>query len=128
MMVAKRTTVEVGKEGEQCALEYLLLRGFRLQTRNWRYRKWELDLVMEDDRCIRIVEVRTRKEPAVVLPQDTVSKSKQDCLRKAAAAYVRRFAVQKEVVFDVVSVLIREDGTVSVTYFPEAFYPFVWIR
>lgn len=128
MMVAKRTTVEVGKEGEQCALEYLLLRGFRLQTRNWRYRKWELDLVMEDDRCIRIVEVRTRKEPAVVLPQDTVSKSKRDCLRKAAAAYVRRFAVQKEVVFDVVSVLIREDGRMSVTYFPEAFYPFVWIR
>ncbi len=126
-MMCGRTTVVIGKEGEELALEYLLQRGLRLQTRNWRFGRWELDLVMEDDCCLRIVEVRSRKEPAAVSPQDTVSRHKQTCLRKAAAAYARCYCIQKEVVFDVVAVLMREDGTVLIEYFPEAFYPFVWI-
>lgn len=50
----------LGRIGEQLALEFLQKRGYRLLARNWRDGHKELDLVMEDDCCLRIIEVRCR--------------------------------------------------------------------
>ena len=58
---------DLGKKGEDVALEYLLQRGMKLLERNWRSGHKELDLVMEEEGFIRIVEVRSRNWPAPVM-------------------------------------------------------------
>ena len=118
-----REKKEVGIWGEELALEYLLQRGYRMRASNWRSGHLELDLGMEDERCIRIVEVRSRTKPAQVLPHLTVNRHKQVNLFKAASAYVRQYRISKDVVFDLVTVLFDERGY-EIDYFPEAFYPF----
>ena len=40
--------VDLGSKGEDLALEFLLKRGMTLVARNWRLRKRELDLVLDD--------------------------------------------------------------------------------
>lgn len=117
-----KTTVQLGLLGEQRALDHLLQQGLQLRARNWRYRHWELDLVMEGPDFLRIVEVRMRTLPSRQLPIETITKKKQAHLIRAASAYVRRFGIQKEVVFDVVSVLVNGEEFI-IEYFPEAFYP-----
>lgn len=111
---------ECGRRGEDEALAYLLGKGMRLRHRNWRSGRNELDLVMEDGRSIRIVEVRSRTLPAAVPPQETVGTGKQRRLIRAAAAYAGRYRIRKEIVFDIVSVLFAQ-GTVRILYFPDAF-------
>lgn len=125
---AKLTTKDIGKLGEDAAMEYLLHRGFKLRRRNWFCCHLELDLVMEDARGIHIVEVRTRKAPMVVAPEATVDHAKRRRLIAAADAYVRSTGEAQEVFFDVVSVVLGRDGDgrvkiYSLEYIENAFLP-----
>jgi putative endonuclease len=49
-----------GKDAEDTACTYLLRQGLRLQARNFRTRRGELDLVMLDGQTLVVVEVRSR--------------------------------------------------------------------
>lgn len=113
---------ETGKIGEEIALEWLSGRGFVLRERNWRKGHEEVDLIMESERWLHIVEVKTLHDPARMEPQEQVDSRKVRHLARAASAYIGSRGITKEVHFDVVSVLIGKDG-VRVEYIPEAFYP-----
>lgn len=97
-----------GKVGEDIALEYLLGRGLKMRERNWRCGHLEIDLIMEDERFIHIVEVKSRSYPYLVSPADSVDKTKQRHLFKAASAYAKRYRIKKEIIFDIVSVTYIE--------------------
>ena len=49
-----------GKQGEDVAADYLIKNGYIIRERNWRLDKLEVDIVAEKDRCIVMVEVKTR--------------------------------------------------------------------
>lgn len=110
-----------GKRGEDVALVWLLARGFVLRERNWRWNHKEIDLIMESDRWLHIVEVKTLRAPAPIEPWEQVNWEKQRNLARAADHYVRLMHVEKEVHFDIVSVVEEDDG-MRVEYIPEAFY------
>lgn len=103
-------------------MSWLEARGFRLLDRNWRSGRRELDLVMERADRVHIVEVKTLTPPPALWPGDRVDTRKQAALTAAASHYVAQRRVQKEVQFDVVSVILSEDGP-QIEYIPEAFYP-----
>lgn len=116
---------DLGKRGEDLALEYLLQRGMRLLERNWRSGHKELDLVMEEEGFIRIVEVRSRSFPAQIDPFESVDRAKRKKVIQAAKGYVaenRGKIKGKEVVFDVVSILFNGEAF-KVEYIREAFAP-----
>ena len=54
------TTTNVGRRGEDAALEHLAAAGLRLLKRNYRCRGGEIDLVMADGTTLVLVEVRLR--------------------------------------------------------------------
>ena len=115
----------LGKRGEDVALEYLLQRGMKLLERNWRSGHKELDLVMEEEGFIRIVEVRSRSVPAQIDPLESVDHAKRRKTIQAAKGYVaanRSRIKGKEVVFDVVSILFNGE-LFKVEYVREAFAP-----
>ena len=117
---------ELGKRGEEVALEYLLQQGMGLLERNWRCGHKELDLIMEDGVFIRIVEVRTREYPSIMEPFESITLQKRNKVIAAAKGYMeqkgRFLSGSKEVVFDVVSVLFNGE-LFEIKYLREAFAP-----
>ena len=116
---------DLGKKGEDVALEYLLQRGMKLLERNWRSGHKELDLVMEEEGFIRIVEVRSRNYPAQIEPLESVDMVKRKKIIQAAKGFVaanRSRIKGKEFVFDVVSILFNGE-LFKVEYIREAFAP-----
>ena len=113
---------ELGKRGEDVALEWLQARGLWLRERNWRWAHKEIDLIMESDRWLHIVEVKLLRKPSAIEPWEQVGWAKQRNLAAAADHYVRSKGIVKEVHFDIVSVT-EEAGEMTVEYIPEAFHP-----
>lgn len=113
---------EVGKRGENVALEYLKSRGMRLVARNWRSGHKELDLIMDDGEFLRIVEVRSLTYPNLQPPEDSVDWNKRRKVMGAARKFASVNVVQNEIVFDIVSVVFNGENAL-VEYIPNAFAP-----
>lgn len=117
---------ELGKKGEDAALEYLLRRGMKLLERNWRSGHKEIDLIMEEEGFIRIVEVRTREYPSIMEPFESITVQKRNKVIAAARGYMaqkgRFLCGSREVVFDIVSVIFNGD-LFEIKYMREAFTP-----
>ncbi len=123
-----RSRQELGKKGEDVALEYLLQRGMKLLARNWRSGHKELDLVMEDGDTIRFVEVRSREYPSLMEPFESVGAVKMKRVISAARGFLAvkggegYLSGGKEVSFDVVSILFNGD-LFEIKYIMGAFEP-----
>ncbi len=48
-MTPQLTPQELGIHGEKVAEKHLMSLGYRILNRNWRWRKGEMDLIMEQD-------------------------------------------------------------------------------
>lgn len=83
------TTPATGRRGEDAALQWLLARGLRLRERNFRCRRGEIDLVMQDRDCIVFVEVRFRRGGRYGSPAETVDGRKRRRLLIAAQYYLQ---------------------------------------
>jgi len=113
---------DLGKKGETLAADYLTAKGFRILACNFRAGKAEIDIVASDKGILAVVEVKTRNTRYFGEPEEWVTPAKQKLLIRAANAYVKYKSFKGEVRFDVVSVVIDEEGT-SIVHIPDAFYP-----
>ncbi len=84
------TTQESGAQAEEEARHFLELQGLRLIERNFRTRRGELDLIMEEGRAIVFVEVRFRKDRRFGGPLESVTAAKQQRIALAAAEFLGR--------------------------------------
>jgi len=112
-----------GKRGEELARTYLEQNEFVILHVHWQHGHKELDIVAERGRMLHVVEVRSRTEPFLIEPSQTVQYQKQQNIMAAARAYIYKNRVTKEVQFDIVSVIFEQDDT-KIEYIPNAFYPY----
>ncbi|MBC7411755.1 MAG: YraN family protein [Bacteroidia bacterium] len=49
-----------GQQGELLAQQYLLANGYVILHTNWRYRKYEVDIIAQKNNTLIFVEVKTR--------------------------------------------------------------------
>lgn len=104
---------EIGRWGEDLALDFLKGNGFQLLARNWRYQKGEIDLVMKSSSTLLFVEVRTRSVTSYVPPYPSIPRKKWKLLRYTASAYRRQMIFKPKIMqFDVVGV-IHQHGTLK---------------
>lgn len=115
--------IELGAAGEQVACRWLQERGFTLLHRNWRHGRDELDVVARHGAQLVVVEVKTRSSQRHGHPEEAVTPAKQRKLYRAATAYLETFALDLDLRFDILSVVLRPDGSHDVFHIPEAFYP-----
>jgi putative endonuclease len=115
-------TIDLGRAGEDAALEYLQEAGMTLLARNWRSGHYELDLVMEWGDTIRIVEVKSLSERDGFDPTANMTQTKCRRIVRAARRFLAENPCGSEVCFDVVAVLFR-DGQPHISYIPSAFLP-----
>ena len=109
------STKRIGDAGEQRALRHLRKKGLRLLEKNYRYGRYEIDLVMEDRDFLVFVEVKARSETNFGTPAMAVGKEKQRFLIAAAQGYLQQNRCENRFVrFDVVEVYLSEDRIVHI--------------
>lgn len=113
---------ELGKRGEEVAVDYLAGKGYQILEKNWQQWRNEIDIVALDGKFLVIVEVKTRQSSLFGEPETAVTKDKQKSLIRSANAYLRSKKIEMEVRFDIVSVIISKDRE-EVHHLPDAFYP-----
>ena len=104
-------------------MEWLEKRGLKLLERNYRAGHKEIDLIMESDRRIHFVEVKSAVETEGFEPYEKVDARKQKLLASAAGRYIGCHHIEKECQFDVVSIKFRSGSSYTLEYIPEAFIP-----
>lgn len=70
------------------AERFLLGLGYHTLARNWRWRKGEIDLIVEKDGELVFVEVKTRRSHRYGIPEEAVTARKQRKLIQTAYAYL----------------------------------------
>lgn len=115
---------DLGKKAEELAAGFLLKNGYKILAKNFRFQKAEIDIISEKDDLIIICEVKARSTDVFNLPQESVNKKKIRLLVSAADHYMKELNVNKEVRFDIISVLPDEKGNLSIEHIVNAFEAF----
>ena len=113
---------QLGHEGEEAALRYLLARDYQLVHRNYRYRRAEVELlVRQAQQLLVFVEVKTRSSVQYGHPEEFVTERKRQLLRLAAEQVQEELAWTGDIRFDIVALLPAADG-LRIEHFEDAFY------
>jgi len=101
-----KNKTSLGDQGELAAERFLKNQGLTLVEKNYRCRRGELDLIMQDKEYCVFVEVRLRKNVAFGSPAETITHAKQRKLIAAAQHYLLANGLSEKVRcrFDVVSI------------------------
>jgi putative endonuclease len=116
---------DLGKAGEQLAVEHLVGKGFMILERNWHFSHKEIDIIAREGNDIVVVEVKTRNAPVLELQEQAVNRQKRQFLISAANAYVKYKRIPLEVRFDVINVVYSR-GIPEVSHIRNAFFPTLW--
>ncbi len=115
---------ELGKTGEEKAVEYLLKNGYQILERNWRFGKAEIDIIArKEPGTIVIVEVKTRHNRWAGNPQDFITRKKIKLIVEAADEYIIRNGIDDEARFDIIAVVINNQYE-ELEHIENAFYFF----
>lgn len=115
---------EFGKIAEDLAVDFLVKNQYRILARNFRYLKAEVDIIAEIENQIVIVEVKARNTDAFLEPQEAVNKKKIKLLISAANYFIEENNINKEVRFDIISVLPNQQKTLEIHHIIDAFQSF----
>lgn len=104
-------TQTLGKHAEETACRYLTDNGLRLIEKNYKCRRGEIDLVMQDNDYIVFIEVRYRRNDRFGSGAESVAGRKQQKLILTALHYLQthRNTARSASRFDVISIQGRHD-------------------
>ena len=102
---------ELGKLGEDYALEYLQNKKFHILEKSFRFYRGEIDIIAREKRTLVFVEVKSRSSKSFGSPKWAITPQKKRNLSKAALYYLKMTDQSgANARFDVVSILSNEDG------------------
>ncbi len=114
---------ELGKKGEELALNFLIKNGYTIRDTNWRFQKAEVDIIAEKNGILAVIEVKTRSSSYFGNPQDFVSPKKIKLLVKAIDEYISSKNLDVEVRFDIIAI-VRKNDEFLIEHIEDAFLHF----
>ena len=114
---------ELGKQGENLAVDFLLKKGYKIVARNFRYLKAEVDIIARKDNVLAVIEVKTRSTPDFGDPQNFVKQKQINSLVKAIDYFVNEHNLNVDVRFDIVAIIQNKVGT-RIEHLEDAFLHF----
>ena len=112
-----------GREAEKRVADYYSSLCFHILHKNYRYRKAEVDLIVQKEDLLVAVEVKARSSTYFGDPKSFVSKKKIQLLVMAIDAFIQQRDLAVEVRFDIISYTL-ERGEWRLEHLADAFYPF----
>lgn len=113
---------ELGRVGEEIALQLLASKGFRILEKNWRFKNDEIDIIAKNENYLVIVEVKTRSSGFFGEPYTAVNFKKQAFLIRAANVYIEKNNIDLECRFDIISIVFVNKKH-KIEHLEDAFYP-----
>ena len=102
---------ELGKKGEDLALQYLKKNGYRIFEKNYVCKMGEVDIIAREKDTLAFIEVKTRTSTAFGPPQLAVNAAKQMQLSKVAVYFLKEKGIENvKARFDVVAIVLGPKG------------------
>ncbi len=103
----RREKKELGKKGEEVAVQFLKKKGYRIIEKNYVCKMGEMDIIAREKDILAFIEVKTRTSMRFGPPQLAVNPSKQRQLSKVALNYLNEKRLDDvKARFDVVAILL----------------------
>lgn len=119
-MSRKNEHLILGQEGENFAADYLQNQGYKILHKNYRYKRGEVDIIVENDKFTVFVEVKTRSEVAYGNPEEAVDSQKESLIKSVAEEYMSKNTIKSLLRFDIIA-LVKKDGNFEIRHFEDAF-------
>jgi len=113
--------IELGKQGEQIAADFLREKGFKIIARNWRFKHKEVDIISYDGDYLVVTEVKTRTSSGWEHPRESITPLKIKFLVHATEAFVQTHKIDNKIRFDVVSVMPTDNMKWDIEHIENAF-------
>jgi putative endonuclease len=112
---------KIGSLGEKLALQYCLENGYELIDKNWTVGHKEIDLILRKDDVYIFVEVKTRTNLKMGMPENAISHAKIKNITEASQTFLidKQY---KDVRFDVISIILKKDTKPELLHIKDAFY------
>ncbi|MGA2093877.1 MAG: YraN family protein [Sedimentisphaerales bacterium] len=113
----------LGRWGERQCEKFLKRKGLKILTRNYTCNAGEIDLIMVDkDRAIVFVEVKTRLDEDFAPTETVVNKTKADKMVKTSRYFLSVHDIaNRPYRFDVVTVTLGSRGPAQIRHYKNAF-------
>ena len=108
--------IELGKQGESIAAEFLEAKGYRILDRNWRKQKGEIDIIAMYNGELVFIEVKTSANQWSI-PDAKVNAKKLKMLGDTAFAYMEDQGYNWSFRIDIVSIIISKDQPVRIEHY-----------
>ena len=112
---------ELGTWGEEQAAHYLERKGFLMVERDWKSGHRDLDIIALDEDTMVFVEVKTRSNRMFTDPEMAVDYQKIQHLQQAANHYIKYRHIDKEIRFDIITVVGTMNETPAIDHIKDAF-------
>ena len=113
---------ETGKQGESVARQYLEENGYNVLETNWRFHRFELDIIATDGKELVIIEVKTRSDNYLIAPELAVDRKKIRRIVTASDAYARMKNIAIPIRFDIIC-LVKKGASLNVeNHIEDAFF------
>ncbi len=114
----------LGANGELIARDFLSGKNYKFLKNNFRFQRAEIDLIfeIEEEKLLLFIEVKTRRNKKFGEPEESVTVTKQNQIRKAAMGFVienNKYA-DYDLRIDVVSVFFS-GGKAEINHIENAF-------
>ncbi|MCW3078015.1 MAG: hypothetical protein JWO32_2624 [Bacteroidetes bacterium] len=118
----EKNSTSTGSMAEEKASDFLRAKNYSILERNWRFKKYEIDIIAKTGEVIVFVEVKARAHNAFGEPEMAVTRQKQQFLISAADEYIRSNDITLESRFDIISILVINTN-ITIKHLEDAFYP-----
>jgi putative endonuclease len=118
----KKNSQKLGRDAEKAARDYLEQNGYNVLETNWRFRKYELDIIAKEGETMVFIEVKARSTDEFGEPEIFVNRKKQRFMVAAADFYIQERDIPLESRFDVIALLPINDSF-TIKHIKDAFYP-----
>ncbi len=113
---------ELGVLGEIMAQKHLINSSYEILDINWRFQRYELDIVAQKGNWIVFVEVKTRENSYAGEPWESVNIQKQRRIIQAANEYLVLKDISLQSRFDIISI-VHNSKYSKLEHLEDAFYP-----
>jgi putative endonuclease len=112
---------DIGIYGEGLAVEFLIKNGYTILERNYRYKRYEIDIICSKSKLLIFVEVKLRTSIEYGYPEEFVKNNKIKSVKIAAMSYISKVDWQRDVRYDIIAVEVIKNE-IKISHFEDAFY------